>query len=49
MLKDSFGCYEVTFYYNEPANKKNYEFRKYVNSKNIKKIRWYVCFILWGG
>ena len=38
MLKDSFGCYEVTFYYNEPANKKNYEFRKYVNSKIIKKL-----------
>ena len=38
MQKDKFGCYEVTFYYNEPANKKNYEFRKYVNSKNIKKL-----------
>ena len=38
MLKDKFGCYEVTFYYYEPANKKNYEFRKYVNSKNIKNL-----------
>ena len=38
MLKDKFGCYEVTFYYYESANKKNYEFRKYVNSKNIKKL-----------
>lgn len=38
MLKDSFGCYEVTFYYYESANKKNYEFRKYVNSKKIKSL-----------
>ena len=38
MLKDSFGCYDVTFYYKEPANNKNYEFRKYVNSKKIKSL-----------
>ena len=38
MLKDNFGCYEVTFYYYESANKKHYEFRKYINSKNIKKL-----------
>ena len=38
MLKDNFGVYEVTFIYMEPANNKNYEFRKYVNSKNIRKL-----------
>lgn len=38
MQKDQFGVYEATFYYNEPCNKKNYEFRKYVNSKKIKSL-----------
>ena len=38
MLKDSFGCYEVTFIYKEPANGKTYEFRKYVNSSKIKSV-----------
>ena len=38
MLKDSFGCYEVTFTYKEPDNGKTYEFRKYVNSGKIKAL-----------
>lgn len=38
MLTDSFGVYETTFYYKEPANSKSYEFRKYVNSKKIKAL-----------
>lgn len=38
MLKDSFGAYETTFYYKEPANGKSYEFRKYVNSGKIKAL-----------
>ena len=38
MLKDSFGCYEVTFSYKEPDNGKTYEFRKYVNSSKIKSL-----------
>lgn len=38
MLKDSFGCYDVTFTYTEPDNNKTYEFRKYVNSSKIKSV-----------
>lgn len=38
MLNDNFGAYEVTFTYAEPDNNKTYEFRKYVNSKNIKSL-----------
>ena len=38
MLKDKFGCYEVTFSYKEPDNDKTYEFRKYVNSSKIKSL-----------
>ena len=38
MLKDSFGCYEVTFTYKEPDNNKTYEFRKYTNSGKIKYV-----------
>ena len=38
MLKDSFGCYEVTFTYKEPDNGKTYEFRIYVNSGKIKYV-----------
>lgn len=36
MLKDNFGVYEVTFSYLEPSNNKNYEMRKYANSKKLK-------------
>ena len=36
MLKDTYGVYEVTFNYQEGT--KHYEFRKYVNSKQIKSL-----------
>lgn len=36
--KDRFGVYETTFRYHEPSDNRNYEFRKYVNSKLVKSL-----------